>query len=167
MTMEGNPFVTPTKVKGFGTINTPNPIYNAQGQYNPAIGKAAQNYSKSAMDAVGMYMARRGLTDSSYLPVAMEQAYRGGFERSVGDFFNQQQLYGGLAQQQMSMLANAGMENKKPNMIQSALGGAVAGMGVGAAFNKVGGPAGGFAGSAWGAGIGAAAGLLGLTDGIF
>ena len=161
MTQEmSNPFISSQHVKGFGSINVPNPIYNAQGQYNPAIGKAAKDYSKSSMDAVGMYMARRGLTDSSYLPVALEQAYRGGFERSVGDFFNQQQLYGGLAQQQMSMMANAGMENEGGSFLQQGLGGAMTGAGMGSMF-------GGPAGAGIGAAIGAGAGFLGLTKGIF
>jgi hypothetical protein len=160
MTQEmSNPFISSQRVKGFGNINVPNPIYNAQGQYNPAIGKAASNYSKSAMDAVGMYMERRGLKDSSYLPVAMEQAYRGGFERSVGDFFNQQQMYGGLAQQQMGMMANAGMMNEDPSRMQQGLSGAMMGASFGSMIPGI--------GTGVGAGIGAAAGLLGLTKGIF
>ena len=142
-----NPFLSQQ-----GGLSVPNPLYNQSGQYNPAITKATNQYSQSAMNAVGQHLSRRGLDNSSMMGVGLQSAYRTGFDRAIGEYLQQQQLYGGLAQQQMAMQMQQGQEPKGPSFLQGALGGAAMGAGLG----MFGGPA----GAGIGAGIGAGVGIL-------
>jgi hypothetical protein len=156
-----NPFLVQQNIPGVGNISTPRPMFSAGGQFAPGIFQAGGQIAKESMNAVNDFLAKRGLTSSSFLPVGLSRAFRGGVMDASQMFQQQQQMFGNLANQQMQMMAALGPEQQKPSFGQSVLGGTAAGAGVGSMF----GPAGAGVGAGIGAGVGALDQLFNL--GIF
>jgi hypothetical protein len=148
----GNPFLQSQNFPGVGNISTPTPLFNQQGQFNPVVNRAAGQFAQQQMNAVQQFMARRGLQDSSFLQAGLGRAFQSGFDRAVGSFQQQQQLFANLAQQQLQLQAQAQMaEQQTPSFLQATATGALAG----GAFGPV--------GAGIGAGIGALASVFDLV----
>jgi len=122
---DSNPFLQSTQIPGgSGSVLSPTPLFNQQGAFNPAVNKAAGQYAKQQMNAVQLYMSRRGLQDSSFLKTGLGQAFNSGFDRAISGFQQQQQVFGNLAMQQNQLQANAqALESQQPSFLQGAAAG--------------------------------------------
>jgi len=150
-----NPFVIPFSLgKKMGQGFVPAPLFNSQGEFNPALDKAADIYARKASNYAKGALSSRGLWDSSMAAPALMRSYREGFNDVSGQFLQQQQMYGGISQQLMAALAGTGPEANDPSFLQKSLTGAAAGASVGMAFGPK--------GAGIGAGAGALLGALGL-----
>lgn len=155
----GNPFLMRSGVKG---VPMTAPAFTGGG-YSPEIMRMATQYAKPLADQVSAYMGGKGLLETSAYENRLTKAFGQGFDRAMGDFQSQQQIYNQWARDLMAMKMQTEAEPEEMSFLQKAVPFAGLGATIGGMFqerNKQGEITGGKWAPLWGMGLGALGGLF-------